>query len=152
MSSTFPGSKAVGPVEYQVPAPLQPFKVKVTVNQEDGAFVVYWAEPFVPLMIGRYYYQVGCFSMLFACFYWEIYFIAVSGNGALWVLILSYIPYTLTWLDVTGDEVRYEICVKVEFFVFWAFGKCEAMTIYVNFQSPLVFTTFFAKNTITSAV
>uniref|UniRef100_A0AAR5PE66 Fibronectin type-III domain-containing protein n=1 Tax=Dendroctonus ponderosae TaxID=77166 RepID=A0AAR5PE66_DENPD len=58
VSSTFPGSKAVGPVEYQVPAQLQPFKVRVTVNEEDGAFVIYWAEPFVPLMVGRYYYQL----------------------------------------------------------------------------------------------
>ncbi|KAL1502155.1 hypothetical protein ABEB36_007342 [Hypothenemus hampei] len=58
ISTTFPGSKAVGPLNYTVPQPLQPFKLKVTVNQDDYAFLIYWSEPFVPLSIGRYYYQV----------------------------------------------------------------------------------------------
>ncbi|CAG9761586.1 unnamed protein product [Ceutorhynchus assimilis] len=58
VSTTFPGSKAVGPLDYRVPEPLQPYKLKVTVNQEDAAFLIYWTEPFVPLTIGRYYYQV----------------------------------------------------------------------------------------------
>ncbi|XP_050297320.1 uncharacterized protein LOC126736811 [Anthonomus grandis grandis] len=58
VSTTFPGSKAASPLTYQVPKPLQPYKVKVTINQEEGAFLIYWAEPFIPLSIGRYYYQV----------------------------------------------------------------------------------------------
>ncbi|XP_066157455.1 uncharacterized protein [Euwallacea fornicatus] len=58
VSSAFPGSKAVGPVAYVVPEPLQPYRLKATVNQEEGAFLIYWAEPFVPLSIGRHYYQV----------------------------------------------------------------------------------------------
>ncbi|XP_030747173.1 uncharacterized protein LOC115875802 isoform X2 [Sitophilus oryzae] len=58
VSTNFPGSKAVGPFFYEVPQALQPFKLKVTVNKDDDAFLIYWKEPYVPLTIGRYYYQV----------------------------------------------------------------------------------------------
>ncbi|KAF7265154.1 hypothetical protein GWI33_021401, partial [Rhynchophorus ferrugineus] len=58
VSTSFPGSKAIGPLTYQVPEQLQPFKVRVTVNKDDDAFMIYWAEPYIPLSIGRYYYQV----------------------------------------------------------------------------------------------
>ncbi|XP_060536142.1 uncharacterized protein LOC132708052 isoform X3 [Cylas formicarius] len=58
VSNNFPGAKAVGPMMYKVPAFLQPFKVKVAVNAEEGAFMIYWEEPFVPIRVGSYYYQV----------------------------------------------------------------------------------------------
>ncbi|XP_060536140.1 uncharacterized protein LOC132708052 isoform X2 [Cylas formicarius] len=57
VSNNFPGAKAVGPMMYKVPAFLQPFKVKVAVNAEEGAFMIYWEEPFVPIRVGSYYYQ-----------------------------------------------------------------------------------------------
>lgn len=59
VSTSFPGSKAAGPVSYKVPEPLQPFKVRVTVNQTEESFMIYWAPPFVPLSFGRFYYQVS---------------------------------------------------------------------------------------------
>ncbi|KAJ8955913.1 hypothetical protein NQ318_005461, partial [Aromia moschata] len=57
VSTNFPASRATDVVAYKVPGVLQPYKVKVTSNP-DGAFLVYWSEPFVPPYIDRVYYEV----------------------------------------------------------------------------------------------
>lgn len=58
VSTNFPGSQATDTVTHKVPNFLQPYKVRVTSNP-DGAFMIYWSEPFLPHYIPRAYYEVS---------------------------------------------------------------------------------------------
>lgn len=58
VSTKYPGSKATKVINYQVPDFLQPFKVRITANAEEGAFMIYWMEPFVPPYVNKIYYEV----------------------------------------------------------------------------------------------
>lgn len=59
VSTNFPGSKASDVITYKIPGFLQPFKVRISTNPEEGAFMVYWAEPFVPNYVNKVYYEVS---------------------------------------------------------------------------------------------
>ncbi|KAJ3637001.1 hypothetical protein MTP99_000499 [Tenebrio molitor] len=50
------GSRPTAIVSYKVPHFLQPYKVRLT-SRPDGAFVMYWREPFVPYYVGEFYYE-----------------------------------------------------------------------------------------------
>lgn len=50
------GSRPTAIVSYKVPHFLQPYKVRLT-SRPDGAFVMYWREPFVPYYVGDFYYE-----------------------------------------------------------------------------------------------
>lgn len=58
VSTNFPGSKATDVITYKVPEFLQPYKVRVAANEEEGAFMIYWTEPFVPYYVNKVYYEV----------------------------------------------------------------------------------------------
>lgn len=59
VSTNFPGSKATDVITYIVPDFLQPHKVRIAANAEEGAFMIYWAEPFIPDYINKVYYEVS---------------------------------------------------------------------------------------------
>lgn len=58
VSTNYPGAKTTESQTFKVPGFLQPYKVKITTNPDDGAFLIYWSEPYVPYYVGRYYYEV----------------------------------------------------------------------------------------------
>ncbi|VEN36161.1 unnamed protein product [Callosobruchus maculatus] len=62
ISTNFPGSKPTDTVTFKVPGFLQPFKVKVSANEENGSFMIYWQEPYLPYYIDRIFYEVRVFK------------------------------------------------------------------------------------------
>lgn len=51
------GSEPTAIVSYKVPHFLQPYKVRLT-SRPEGAFVMYWREPYVPYFVGDFFYEV----------------------------------------------------------------------------------------------
>ncbi|XP_044265307.1 uncharacterized protein LOC123011757 [Tribolium madens] len=51
------GSQPTDVVSFKVPHFLQPYNVRLT-SRPDGAFVMYWREPFVPYFVDDFYYEV----------------------------------------------------------------------------------------------
>nr|CAH7737275.1 unnamed protein product [Callosobruchus chinensis] len=62
ISTNFPGSKPTDTVTFKVPGFLQPFKVKVSANEENGSFMIYWQEPYLPDYIDRIFYEVRIYK------------------------------------------------------------------------------------------
>ncbi|EFA06595.2 hypothetical protein TcasGA2_TC009509 [Tribolium castaneum] len=51
------GSQPTETVSFKVPHFLQPYKVRLT-SRPEGAFVMYWREPFVPYFVDDFFYEV----------------------------------------------------------------------------------------------
>nr|CAI5818176.1 unnamed protein product [Callosobruchus analis] len=62
ISTNFPGSKPTDTVTFKVPGFLQPFKVKISANEENGSFMIYWQEPYLPYYVDRIFYEVRVYK------------------------------------------------------------------------------------------
>ncbi|KAK9887275.1 hypothetical protein WA026_021583 [Henosepilachna vigintioctopunctata] len=49
-------------VKLKIPNFIQPYDVRLAVNSSNGAFLLYWREPFVPVCNGQYFYEVLVFN------------------------------------------------------------------------------------------
>lgn len=97
LSTTVPKSKTTETVTYTVPGFLQPYRVKITSNP-DGAFMIYWAEPYVPYYIDRYYYQVNIYPGVNISTNVEKYYVTrpviiYKGNESVYTFIVGFVSH-----------------------------------------------------------
>lgn len=58
ISNDLTGAEFGKPYKLKIPQFLQPFDVRLAVNESSKAFLLYWREPFVPVCDGSYFYEV----------------------------------------------------------------------------------------------
>lgn len=58
VSTNYPGSMATDIITFKVPYFLQPYKVRIAANEDEGALMIYWTEPFIPNYVTKVYYEV----------------------------------------------------------------------------------------------
>ncbi|KAL3285472.1 hypothetical protein HHI36_000004 [Cryptolaemus montrouzieri] len=62
VSNDIPGASFSQIVKLKIPDFIQPYDVRLAVNDSTGAFLLYWKEPYVPLCNGQYFYEVFVFD------------------------------------------------------------------------------------------
>ncbi|KAG5877924.1 hypothetical protein JTB14_012002 [Gonioctena quinquepunctata] len=109
VSTNFAGSQPTEIVTYNVPNFLQPYKVRVTSNP-DGAFMIYWNEPFVPHYIDRVYYEVYVYRGTNISSNYEKYYVTRSvlvykGNESQYTFSVGLVSYDGQYRSLLTDPL-----------------------------------------------
>ncbi|KAJ8933431.1 hypothetical protein NQ314_013987 [Rhamnusium bicolor] len=109
VSTNFPGSKTTDNVTYKVSNFLQPYKVRITSNP-DGAFMIYWSEPFVPYYIDRVYYEVYIYGGTNISSHYEKYYVTrpvliYKGNESEYTFSVGLVSYDQQYRSLLTDPI-----------------------------------------------
>nr|XP_023028195.1 uncharacterized protein LOC111516249 [Leptinotarsa decemlineata] len=109
VSTNVAGSQASETVTYKVPNFLQPYKVRVTSNP-DGAFMIYWKEPFVSYYIDRVYYEVYVYSGTNISSNYEKYYVTrpvlvYKGNESRYTFSVGLVSYDGQYRSLLTDPI-----------------------------------------------
>ncbi|XP_023312551.1 uncharacterized protein LOC111692688, partial [Anoplophora glabripennis] len=109
VSTNFPGSQTTDIVTYKVPNFLQPYKVRITSNP-DGAFLIYWSEPFVPYYIDRVYYEVYIYRGTNISSNYEKYYVTrpalvYKGNESEYTFCVGLVSYDQQYRSLLTDPI-----------------------------------------------
>ncbi|CAH1116481.1 unnamed protein product [Phaedon cochleariae] len=113
VSTNSVGSQATETVTYKVPSFLQPYKVRVTSNP-DGAFMIYWQEPYVPYYVDRVYYEVYVYQGTNISSNYEKYYVTrpvlvYKGNASRYTFSVGLVSYDGQYRSLLSDPIAADI-------------------------------------------